>query len=163
MSSDGDGTPTAADAVAEGDWEGFTEAIRRVPLHALMGLTVLEGGRERTVVTMDLSDGVRGPTEGTVHAGILATLADTASAFALRPYVASTEMPVTTDLHLRYYRQPHGGPLTAVANVVHRGHRLLGTECSITDAQQRVLARSTATYMVVPMPAGATWGPSEPT
>ena len=57
---------------------------------------------------------------------------------------------MTTDLHVRYYRQPQSGPLTAEATVVHRGRRLLSTECVVSDAQQRVLARSTATYMVVP-------------
>jgi uncharacterized protein (TIGR00369 family) len=59
-------------------------------------------------------------------------------------------VPVTTDLHIRYYRQPHAGPITAEANLVYRGRRLLSRECAVTDAENRVLARSTATYMLVP-------------
>jgi uncharacterized protein (TIGR00369 family) len=51
---------------------------------------------------------------------------------------------------MRYYRQPKGGPLRAEASVVHNGRRLLSTECVVSDAEGRVLARSTATYMVVP-------------
>jgi len=57
---------------------------------------------------------------------------------------------VTTDLHVRYYRQPKAGPQTADASVVHMGRRLLGTECVVADAEERVLARTTATYMIVP-------------
>jgi acyl-coenzyme A thioesterase PaaI-like protein len=34
--------------------------------------------------------------------------------------------------------------------VVHRGRRLLSTECRIEDAEHNVLARSTATIMIVP-------------
>ena len=78
--------------------------------------------------------------------------ADAASAMAITGnFEPDTEIPVTTDIHVRYYRQPKSGPLTAEARVVHRGRRLLSTECSIVDAEQRVLSRSTATYMIVPV------------
>lgn len=53
-------------------------------------------------------------------------------------------------MHIRYFGQPKAGPLTAEVEVVHGGRRLLSTECVITDAEERVLARSTATYMLVP-------------
>jgi uncharacterized protein (TIGR00369 family) len=150
MPSDADLTRASAEAAVAGDWQALTESIRRIPLHTLMGLTVVEGG-PHTVVTMELTDDVRGAADGSVHGGMLASLADIASALSLRDSLEPTQIPVTTDIHLRYYRQPRGGPLTAVADVVHRGRRLLGTECSITDCEQRVLARSTATYMVVPV------------
>jgi uncharacterized protein (TIGR00369 family) len=128
----------------------FNELIRRNPLHALMDLKCLELG-PRTVVTMALSDSVRGRVPGSVHGGMLATLADVTSAWTLTgAYDLGAETPVTTDLHIRYYRQPHAGPLTAEANLVHRGRRLLSCECAVTDAENRVLARSTATYMLVP-------------
>jgi uncharacterized protein (TIGR00369 family) len=132
------------------DLADFNERIRRVPLQAHMGLKVLQ--REPTaIVTMELTDDVRGPFEGTIHGGMLATLADVSCAFSLwGTYEPDTEGPVTTDMHVRYYRQPRSGPLTAEAEVVHRGRRLLGAECSIADGQDRVLARATATYMIVP-------------
>jgi uncharacterized protein (TIGR00369 family) len=104
-----------------------------------------------TIITMELSDAVRGSAEGTVHGGMLATLADAASAVALfGAYELDREIPVTTDMHIRYYRQPHAGPLTARADLVHKGRRILSCECAVEDAGRRVLARSTATYMVVP-------------
>jgi uncharacterized protein (TIGR00369 family) len=115
-----------------------------------MDLKCLEHG-PHTIVTMALSDAVRGSVPGSVHGGMLATLADAASAWTLSgAYDFGAEVPVTTDLHIRYYRQPHAGPLTAEANLVHRGRRLLSCECAVTDAENRVLARSTATYMLVP-------------
>jgi uncharacterized protein (TIGR00369 family) len=99
---------------------------------------------------MQTSDDWRGVAQGTIHGGILATFADISQAVSLwNAFDAAVEVPVTTDMHVRYYRQPHSGPLTAESTVVHRGRRLLGTECVVTDAKERVLARSTATYMVV--------------
>jgi uncharacterized protein (TIGR00369 family) len=120
------------------------------PLHAHMGMRIREHG-PHTIITMELTDAVRGSAEGTVHGGMLATLADAASAVALfGAYELDREIPVTTDMHIRYYRQPHAGPLTARADLVHKGRRILSCECAVEDAERRVLARSTATYMVVP-------------
>jgi len=121
-----------------------------VPLHELMGLRALARDEDSVTISMELSDAVRGFGEGSIHGGILATFADVASAVTLT-YDRESVVPVTTDLHVRYYRQPRSGPLTAEARVVHRGRRLLGTECVVTDAEQRVLARTTATYMLVPL------------
>jgi uncharacterized protein (TIGR00369 family) len=139
---------TPNDETAELAW--LNEALSSHPLHGRMELKCLECG-PHTVITMELSDAVRGAVAGSVHGGMLATLADVASAHALLgAYDPSAELTVTTDMHIRYYRQPHAGPLTAEANLVHRGRRLLSCECAVTDAENRVLARSTATYMLVP-------------
>jgi uncharacterized protein (TIGR00369 family) len=134
------------------DWEAVTANTRQhVPVHELMGLTVLGQEPNSAVLTMDLTERTKGSAEGTVHGGLLATLADVTSAFSLwGAYDLTSEIPVTTDMHIRYYRQPAAGPLKAEATVVHRGRRLLSVECSVTDAQERVLARATATYMLVP-------------
>ena len=82
---------------------------------------------------------------------MLATFADIAYACCLEGcYDLAYQFTVTTDMHVRYYRQPRGGPLVAEAKTVHRGRRLLSSECSVVDAENRVLIRSTATYMVIP-------------
>lgn len=132
------------------DLEDHNRESRLVPLHALMGVHIRAHG-PHTLATMELGDAVRGATAGSIHGGILASFTDVASAAALRgAYDPQSEIPVTTDLHIRYYRQPHAGPLTANAELVHRGRRLLSCECAVEDAQGRILARSTATYMIVP-------------
>jgi uncharacterized protein (TIGR00369 family) len=140
-------------AMEKGDWEAANELVPgTAPLHKQLDLRIL--GRENNIlsVTMALGESVQGFAPGSVHGGILATFADVVSAFALHgSYSGGTEMPVTTDMHIRYYRQPRSGPLKAEATVVHRGRRLLSTECVIADAEDRVLARSTATYAVVPL------------
>ena len=143
---------------AEGsrDIDALTEAVFASvdgspppPLHSLMGLRAVARTDDSVTISMELSETVRGFGAGSIHGGMLATFADVASALTLT-YDRESVIPVTTDLHVRYYRQPRSGPLTAEARVVHRGRRLLGTECVVTDAEQRVLARTTATYMLVP-------------
>ena len=122
------------------------------PLHEHMGIETVRLN-PTTVLTMPLSDEVRGFASGSVHGGMLATFADIASAIALwSSFDRHTQIPITTDLHMRYFRQPTRGPLTAEASVVYRGSRLLSTECAVTDADDRLLARANATYMLATRP-----------
>ena len=137
------------DALTDAVFAG-PEGSDPTPLHELMRLRALARDQDSVTISMELTDLFRGFSEGSIHGGMLATFADVASAVALTGYDRESEIPVTTDLHVRYYRQPRSGPLTAEARVVHRGRRLLGTECVVRDAEQRVLARTTATYMLVP-------------
>ena len=137
------------------DIDALTEAVfasvdgsPAPPLHELMDLRAVARDDDSVTISMELSETVRGFRPGSIHGGILATFADAACATVID--IGASEVPVTTDLHVRYYRQPRSGPLTAEARVVHRGRRLLGTECVVADAEQRVLARTTATYMLVP-------------
>ena len=141
------------DAMESGDWDTANKLMPKTsPVHEQLALRVLCRDGDTLSVTMELSDAVRGFAAGSIHGGILATFADVASAFSLHgTYSAGNEMPVTTDMHIRYYRQPGSGPLKADATVVHIGRRFLSSECVIADAENRVLARSTATYAVVPI------------
>lgn len=123
------------------------------PLHRQLGLK-LKQIKPTTILTMEYSDAVRGLAPGSVHGGMLATFADVASAVGLWNSQSESNIPVTTDLHIRYYRQPQGWPLTAEVQVVHAGRQLLSTECVITDAKGRVLARSATTFMLVSLPKG---------
>ena len=132
-------------------WQLTQDSPSGVPLHRQMGLRLLQL-RPTTVLSMELSDAIRGFYPGSVHGGILATFADVASATALwNSFDRQTSIPVTTDMHIRFYRQPKGGPLTAEVQVVHEGRRLLSTECIVRDAQDRVLARTTGTFAIQPL------------
>lgn len=143
-------TMDADEAAYLATYEAGEKAGHTPPLHRRMGLKLVQLS-PTTMMTMELGDEVRGFTDGSVHGGLLAAFADVASAVSLwRSFDGTSEIPVTTDMHLRYYRQPRCGPLTAEATVVHAGRRLLSTECSVTDAAGRLLARSTATYMLGP-------------
>jgi uncharacterized protein (TIGR00369 family) len=152
---DGEERTTHTMTSTEAEYRAFFEESLRSgyapPLHRQMGLKIVELSPD-TVLTMELTDEFRGLAQGSIHGGILAAFADIASAVSLwNAFDTDTDIPVTTDMHVRYYRQPRSGPLAGNAVVVHRGRRLLSTECSVTDAEQRILARSTATYMIVPL------------
>ena len=129
------------------------ERLHMSPVHKRLQMSVVRVEPGLAVLSMPLSEEVRGYFDGSIHGGMLATFADAASASCLDDaYDFHTHFPVTTDIHVRYYRQPKAGPLTAEAKLVHGGSRLLSTDCSVIDSQDRVLIRTTATFMLVPNP-----------
>jgi len=145
----------AVAALNAGDLETATALNRElVPLHERMGITIVAVTETSAETTMELNAETAGAAPGTVHGGMLATFADVTAALALtRSLNGEAHLQVTTDMHIRYFRQPKGGPLTARATVVHRGRLILSAECVISDAEGRDLARATATYMLVQAPS----------
>ena len=128
-----------------------TERLHRSPVHKQMQMSVVRAEPGLAVLSMPLTEELRGFFDGSIHGGMLATFADAASASCLDDaYDFRMHFPVTTDIHVRYYRQPKGGPLTAEAKLVHDGRRLLSTDCVVTDVADRVLIRTTATFMLIP-------------
>jgi uncharacterized protein (TIGR00369 family) len=142
-------------ALSAGDLETATVLNRElVRLHDRMGMTIVAITEDSAETTMELNAETAGAAPGTVHGGMLATFADVTAALALTRSLDGTEhIQVTTDMHIRYFRQPKSGPLTARATVVHRGRLILSAECVICDAEGRDLARATATYMLVKLPS----------
>ncbi|WP_332643770.1 PaaI family thioesterase [Aeromicrobium sp.] len=145
----------AMEALNAGDLETATILNRElVRLHDRMGITIVGITEDSAETTMELNADTAGSRLGTVHGGMLATFADVTAALALTRSLDGTgHIQVTTDMHIRYFRQPKSGPLTARATVVHRGRLILSAECVICDAEGRDLARATATYMLAQLPS----------
>jgi uncharacterized protein (TIGR00369 family) len=106
---------------------------------------------------------------GTVHAGALFTLAETASGAAMAGAFASVLSdirPVVGEARIEYLR-PARAPLQATASLASAGaelRRALGVDrkvtfdadVSVTDASEREVARFRATWVVAHRPAGTT-------
>lgn len=119
-----------------------------VPLHEYMGMVLEDRDDGTSRVTLPLTDAVRGAV-APVHGGMLATLGDLACAAAIGDYDGSHSIPVSIDLHVRFFRQPKQSPLVAEGRVVHRGSRIISAECVVHDSAGRQVARVVGTYMVI--------------
>jgi uncharacterized protein (TIGR00369 family) len=119
-----------------------------IPLHDHIGLTV-ENRFPRSRVSVPFSREIRGGV-APVHGGIVATLVDVACACALGDeWDPSIEIPVSTELNVRYFAQPKDSPIIAEGEVVHRGSRIVSVECVVRDGGGRQIARGTGSYMIV--------------
>ncbi len=86
---------------------------------------------------------------GGVHGGFAATVIDTVTGCAVHTQMAADDAYTTTALELKMVRPPPlGAPMRAEANVVHLGRRFAVANGALYDAEGRLLASGSATFMV---------------
>jgi len=87
---------------------------------------------------------------GTVHGGVLATLADTATGLAYRTVLDPGTTFTTIQLSVTYLTAGRAGRIEARGRVVKRGRRTGYAEADVVDGEGRLLARATALLAVMP-------------
>lgn len=91
---------------------------------------------------------------GTLHGGILCDLADAAMGVAYASTLGEAESFTTLELKINFLRPFWSGSLIASGRVVSRGRTIGLTECDITDADGRLIARASSTCMTLGAEAG---------
>jgi uncharacterized protein (TIGR00369 family) len=87
---------------------------------------------------------------GTLHGGMIATLADTATGLALRSTLAEGMTFTTAQLGVTFLAPGREGRILAKGRVIKSGKRFGYAEADVIDAEGRLLARATATFAVLP-------------
>jgi uncharacterized protein (TIGR00369 family) len=119
------------------------------PIHGLMGITIVSLVPS-CVVELRANDLVRGMPQGSIHGGLLATLFDVACAISVwESFDSAVEHPATTDLHVRYFRQPKAWPIRCEVEVAHAGRRLLSTTAVARDAEGTTIATGSASFALI--------------
>jgi len=85
---------------------------------------------------------------GTVHGGVLATLADTAMGQAVRSLTGEGDVPATSQLTLTYLRPGKPGRLEATGRVSKQGDHLTVCEADV-EQDGRTLVHAVATFAVL--------------
>jgi uncharacterized protein (TIGR00369 family) len=86
---------------------------------------------------------------GTLHGGMLATVADTAMGLALRTKLEPGTSQVTGQLNIHYLRTMRAGRVTGVGRVVKPGRQMGYAEAEVLDERGRLLARASSTFIVL--------------
>ena len=89
---------------------------------------------------------------GSLHGGMIATLADTATGLAYRTGLDEGASALTSSLSVTFLRPGGIGPVTAKGRVVKRGSRFGYAEADVLDADGTLLARATTTFTVLAAP-----------
>lgn len=84
---------------------------------------------------------------GTVHGGILASLADTAVAFALSTNFDGRMGFATSDMTIHFLRRVKGD-VRARARIIKKGKRVNVGEVDIVDRDGRLVARALTTFLL---------------
>src|SRR5499427_7282180 len=86
---------------------------------------------------------------GTLHGGILCDIADAAMGMAFASTLAPEESFTTVELKINFFRPVWQAQLTAEGIVVQRGRTVGFVECTVTDEENRLIAKASSTCMVL--------------
>lgn len=116
------------------------------PALAWLEASLEELERDRAVLRLPYREQITNGS-GTVHGGILATLADTAVAFALATNFDGKMGFATSDLTIHFLRRARGD-VWARARIVKKGRRVNVGEVEIVDAEECEVARVLTSFLL---------------
>ena len=122
------------------------EAFASVPYARLIGLELGEMKPGEANLHLDIRDELK-QNQGVVHGGAVASLIDTAAAFAVVTRLEPDERVTTTDLTIHYLRPITSGRLTATARIVRGGRRLFVLSVQVTNDHEVLVATAVTGYI----------------
>src|SRR5882724_12448834 len=135
---------TAAGLAAE-RLERIQRAIEAVPYAQLLGIELEKLGSGEATLTLAIRPELS-QNHGVVHGGAIASLIDTATAFAILTLLEPEERVTTVDLAITYLRPAVDGKLSATARVLRQGRRLFAVSAEVADSSGTLLATALSTY-----------------
>lgn len=128
--------------------ERLREAFARVAYAQLLGIKLEETTRGRATLSLEWRAELS-RMEGIMHGGAIASLIDTASAFAVLSLLELPERTVTVDLTLHFLRPVSNGRIEARARVLRSGRRLATVSVEVSNEAGLLIATALTTYIKI--------------
>ena len=122
------------------------KAAESVPYARLLGIEVLNVGPGVAELSFEIREDLM-QNHGVVHGGAIASLIDTAMAFAIISVLSPKQKVTTVDLTVNYLRPLTHGKVTAVAKVVKAGKRIIVVSAEVFDAAGNLANTSLSNYI----------------
>lgn len=119
-----------------------------VAVARLIGFETKEIADGKATVVLDAGPQHANPM-GTLHGGILCDIADAAMGIAFASTLAADETFTTVELKINFFRPVWTAQLRAEGAVVQRGRTVGYVECTISDEENRLIAKAASTCMVL--------------
>lgn len=126
----------------------ISKALDDVPYAKLLGIKLAQIDPGTATLKMPVRKQLT-QNHGVVHGGAMASLIDSATAFAIISLLESHEKVTTVDLTISYLRPVTKGNLHCAAKVVRSGRRLLVVSAEVFDDSQKLVATALSTYIKI--------------
>lgn len=125
------------------------DRVKHSPYYALVGMEVAGLARGEARIRVDA--GPRHCDEsGSVHPGVVFSLADAASGVAMATCIPrGSRRVVTVEIKANFIAPAGRGELTAAGKVLHAGGDVAVSEAQVRDGAGNLLATSMATFMIL--------------
>lgn len=115
-------------------------------LKAALGFA-LENREGHSIAVLEISDVHLNPN-GVVHGAVPFTMMDTAMGGAVMNTIDDGRRCATIEMQTRYHRPVAAGTLTATAEVVTAGRRVVHLRAETRDSDDRLVASATASFAI---------------
>ena len=135
-----------ASELTEAQLRRIERALDTVPFARLLGIHLESIEPGLSVLTLEIRDELK-QNNGVVHGGAIASLIDTATAFAIIPLLAEKERTTTVDLTISYLRPLVSGVAKCSARVLRAGGRIIVVSAEVFDETGTLAASALSTYL----------------
>ena len=123
------------------------EAAREgVPFLKLLGVEIESVGPGTATLLLPVREELM-RNDGILHGGAVASLIDSAFAFAIIPTLGDGERTVTVDMTIHYLRPLSGGVIKTTARIVRAGRRVITVAADLFDENEKLAATALSTYL----------------
>jgi len=136
----------AASALAPEQERRIREAFEEVPFARFLGIELGELKRGQATLHLDIRDELR-RNNGFTHGGVVASLADTAAAFAILTLLEPDQTTTTIDLTIHYLRPLKSGRASAQARVLRAGRRVQVISVEVLDESKALAATALTSFI----------------
>ena len=123
-----------------------SKALDDVPYARLLGIKLAQIDPGCATLQMRVRKQLT-QNHGVVHGGAMASLIDSATAFAIITLLSPEERVTTVDLTISYVRPVTQGRISCTAKVVRAGRRLFVVSAEVFDEGQKLVATALSTYI----------------
>jgi acyl-CoA thioesterase len=128
--------------------ERLSRALDSVPFASFLGIELDEIDTGVATLSLEIKPELK-QNHGVVHGGAIASLIDSATAFAIMSLLRQGEHATTVDLTISYLRPLTNGRAKAVARVVRSGKRLIVVSADLFDDAGNLAATALSTYIKI--------------
>lgn len=132
--------------LTEAQRQRIERALDAVPFGKLLGLKLESVVPGEAVLSLAIREELK-QNHGVVHGGAIASLIDSAMAFAIIPLLAENERTTTVDLTIHYLRALTTGVAKSKARVVRAGRRVIVVSAEVFDDKGDLAATAVSTYL----------------
>ncbi len=132
--------------LTEAERQRIEKAFTDVPFVHLLDIELGKMERGKATLHLGVRDELR-QNNGLMHGGVIASLIDTAAAFAILTVLEPNKTTTTVDLTIHYLRPLIKGRATAEARVVRAGRRIIVVAIDVLDEAEHVAATALTTYI----------------
>ena len=123
-------------------------ALQKVPFAKVIGIELEDVQAGIATMALDVRDELK-QNHGVVHGGVVASLIDSAAAFAVISVLPQDERATTADLTISYLRPLIKGRARCTARVLRAGRRLIVVSAELSDDAGNLAATALTTYIKI--------------